>query len=580
MSDVEEIYFDVNKEAENKEQYSFRENKVNQSSSLFAYTFSLSGSMECILKVRDLETKIDYDWQIENTTGDFIWVNDNEIYFIERDEFSRGNKLFKINARKGPDSKKLIYSKPEKYKNMYMAIDKTTDKKYVLLAFASMTTDIIYIAETGSNKFDEFICGKDNTKYTIDHHNGYFYILTNDGAVNFQILKTKVEKNNWKRACWESFISENENKYLKNIHIYNDYIIIESNNDELGLPELSICNLNETNIKIVKMPEVAYELSFLGAWDHNSTKLRFNFETPITPPQIIELDVTNLALKVLDTYEIPNYSSKDYILKREYVKVRDKEIVPMTIVYKKGLELNGNNPAYVHGYGSYGYNCEAYYDVSLFSLINRGFVYCIVHARGGSEKGHKWHLDGKMRNKMNTFNDFIDCCEHIIDTGYTSPKNITIHGGSAGGLLVGAVTNMRPDLLKTAIAEVPFVDILNTISDESLPMSAPDWEEFGNPVHNEEEFKFLLSYSPYENIKNQDYPSMLYKSAIADENVTYWEPTKMVAKLRELKTDDNLLLLSMNLHAGHFGASKRYEYVEEIAFVFSFVLKAYGIRDK
>ncbi|MDB2447395.1 prolyl oligopeptidase family serine peptidase [bacterium] len=294
--------------------------------------------------------------------------------------------------------------------------------------------------------------------------------------------------------------------------------------------------------------------------------------------QALELDLTNNSLQVMNTEETPNFDASKYVLKREYAKARDGALVPMTIVHKKGIELDGTNPAFVYAYGSYGYGMPAYFSSTRFSLIDRGFVFCIAHIRGGDEKGNSWYLDGKMRNKMNTFNDFIDCCEHLVTEKYSAPKLIAANGGSAGGLLMGAVSNMRPDLFKAVIADVAFVDVINTISDDSLPLTPPEWEEWGNPIENKGDFEYMMSYSPYDNVSAQDYPATLYNSGISDEQVTYWEPTKMVAKLREFKTDDNNLLLNMKMHAGHAGASKKYEWIEEIAFNFSFILGEFGLK--
>jgi oligopeptidase B len=300
--------------------------------------------------------------------------------------------------------------------------------------------------------------------------------------------------------------------------------------------------------------------------------------TPISPMQTLELDITSLELKHLHTEDAPNFDADNYVAKREYAKARDGQMIPLTIVHKKGIELNGENPAFVYAYGSYGYGIPPYFSPARFSLADRGFVYCLAHIRGGDTKGNAWYLDGKMRNKMNTFNDFIDSCEHLIDRKYTSKGEIAINGASAGGLLMGAVTNMRPDLFKAVIAGVAFVDVINTISDDTLPLTPPEWEEWGNPIKNKGDFEYMMQYSPYDNVSAKEYPAMLYNSGISDEQVTYWEPTKMVAKLAELKTDENPLLLNMKMHAGHAGASKKYEAIKETAFDFSFVLKSFNMR--
>ncbi|MDB2384484.1 glutamine--fructose-6-phosphate transaminase (isomerizing) [Endozoicomonas sp.] len=326
------------------------------------------------------------------------------------------------------------------------------------------------------------------------------------------------------------------------------------------------------------MPEAAYDLVFAGDWDHNSTTVRLHCDSPTSPDKVLALDLTTRQMTQLHIKEIPNFNPNRYIVKRELATARDGKVIPVTLVHKKDLKQDGANKALVYGYGSYGYGIPAYFSSKIFSLIDRGFVYAIAHIRGGDDKGYAWYLDGKMHHKMNTFYDFIDCCEYLIEQNYTTKQLISINGGSAGGLLMGAVTNLRPDLFGSVIADVAFVDVINTISDETLPLTPPEWEEWGNPIKSKEDFEYIQQYSPYDNVQKKAYPPMLFNSGIGDEQVTYWEPTKMVAKLRELKTDDNMLLLNMKMHAGHAGASKRYEWIEEAAFDYAFILKSFGMK--
>jgi oligopeptidase B len=578
LDSKEEIYLDINEEAKPHKLYMYGPSRIGPDNKYLLYGYNLSGSMERTLKIRNLETKKDFDWEITDSNGSLIWISEDEFYYIERDEFSRGNKLFKVNIHEGPEKRKLVFTKPDEYKEMFMWVSQTNDRKFNQVYLQSGATEIVYAAPNGVDEFSLFTKGENDTNYYFEHHKGKFYIHTNDGAKDFRVMTCEADKNKWDKEHWEEFLPERPKECLDSIDIYNDYLVIERKNNKLALIEVEICSLETRELKKVTMPSVAYDLSIEGAWDHNSTKIHLSYNSPIEPEQTLELDLESCSIKKLHEKKVPNFDSTKYDLKREMAIARDGEKIPLTIVHKKGLELNGSHKSFVYAYGSYGFGMPAYFSSGIFSLVDRGFVYCIAHIRGGDDKGHEWYLEGKMSKKMNTFHDFIDSCEHLVKEKYTSAKNIAINGGSAGGLLMGAVTNMRPDLFGSVIADVAFVDVINTICDDSLPLTPPEWEEWGNPIKNKEHFDYMMQYSPYDNIKAQDYPPMLYNSGISDEQVTYWEPTKMVAKLRDLKTDGNILLLNMKMHAGHAGASKKYEWIEEKAFNYAFVLKSFGLK--
>jgi len=415
---------------------------------------------------------------------------------------------------------------------------------------------------------------KKGIEYLVEHGGDNLYMLTNlGGAQNFKILRsTNLDLEN---LSWEEFIPENDSVFIDNFSIYNDFMILETRNNELALPQLQIHNIKTRDNKIVKMDKQAYSLNFKGADDFNETKVRFYYQSPKGPLKTMDLDLKTGEQTVRKTQEVPNFDEGNYEVKRVYAPAHDGEEIPLTLLYKKGTPLNGSAPAYVYSYGSYGYSLPTNFSQPVLSLVDKGFIHVIAHIRGGSDKGYGWYLDGKMKNKLNTFKDFISSCEYLIKKKYTSLGNIVAHGGSAGGLLMGVVANMRPDLFKAVVADVPFVDMINTISDASLPLTPPEWEEWGNPIKNKDEFEYMMGYSPYDNIATQRYPNMLFNSGISDEQVTYWEPTKMVAKLRELKTDENLTLLNIKMHEGHSGASKRYEWIKEKAFTYAFILKCF-----
>ena len=576
---AEEIYFDINKEAENHDLFVFGASSSNRSQTFFAYSFNLTGSMERTIRVRDLATGKDLDWEFPDSTGSFIWDDEAHLYIVERDEASRGRDVYRVNIHKGYDERQLIFSKPEKYDSMFMSLSKTNDRKYYLLNLDSGSTHSVFVAEAGSHQFNEFALGENDISFTLDHYQGEFYILTNEAdANNFKVMKCPVAQAEWGRESWQEFLAEDSKLCLNSIHFYSHFLISEKRNNEKALDDIVVRDMESGDERVISMPDQAYNLEFIGAWDHQSSTVMFDYESPVRPEQVFELELTTGESQSIYTREVPNFDSSQYVVKREFAKARDGETIPLTIIHKKDLVLDSSAKALVYGYGSYGYGMSAAFSSKLFSLVDRGFVYAVAHIRGGDEKGYQWYLDGKMNRKMNTFHDFIDCCEHLIQNDYTSKGQVAINGGSAGGLLMGAVTNLRPDLFGSVVADVAFSDVITTISDASLPLTPPEWEEWGNPIENKADFDYISQYSPYDNIRAVDYPPVLFNSGISDEQVTYWEPAKMVARLRELKTDSNHVLLNMNMHAGHAGASKRYEWIDEVAFDYAFILKCFGMN--
>lgn len=574
IENPEECYFDVNKEAEGKALFILGRTSPSPDNRHLAYAYNLTGSMERTIKVRNLETGKDLDWSIEDTTGDFFWVDTETLMFVERGPESRGQKVYEVSLAEGPQKMRLVFDKPSELNNMFLGINHTTDRQYHILEMMSGGTSLLYFKKKEEAKFREYLRGENDISYSLEHRDGQFYILTNEGEHhNYLVYQTPAAKP--ARENWQVFLPERDNVYLKGFEIYGRKLVLVRKNNELAIPELSIVDLDTKNEKVVKMEDEAYTLSLLGAYDPNSPTVRASLESPRHPSQDLEIDLGTGQVKVLHTKEVPNFDPKNYELKRLFASGHDGAKIPLTVLYKKGFKQDGSAPAFVYGYGSYGMGMPAFFSPAIFSLVDRGFVYVVAHIRGGDEKGYEWYLDGKLKKKMNTFRDFISSCEYLIQQKYTSKGQIAINGGSAGGLLMGAVTNMAPDLFKAVVADVAFVDVINTISDETLPLTPPEWEEWGNPITSQEDFQYMMQYSPYDNIEKKPYPAMLYNSGISDEQVTYWEPAKMVAKLREHKTDNNLLLLHIKMHAGHAGASKRYEAIRDKAFSYAFVLEQF-----
>ena len=446
-----------------------------------------------------------------------------------------------------------------------------------MLELSSGSSQVLYVSLRSAVDFKQFAEGKDDVLYKLEHFKNDFYILTNKGgANNFQVFKTPV--NRWEQDAWQLVQQESKTISLSGVTFYNRFMVTEQRNNERALDEIVVRDMESNKTHTVSMPDAAYDLTFSGDWDHNATQVRLDYSSPIRPASVLELDLPTAQTKTLYTRETPNFDGQQYEVKREFATARDGARVPVSIVHKKGLKTDGTHPVFLYGYGSYGYGIPDLFVSKIFSLVDRGFVFAVAHVRGGDEKGFQWYLDGKMRHKMNTFWDFIDVTEHLIAEGYTRKGRVAINGGSAGGLLVGAVTNMRPELFGCVVAHVPFVDVINTISDASLPLTPPEWEEWGNPITSAGDFNYIMQYSPYDNVTAKKYPPMLFNSGISDEQVTYWEPAKMVARLRATKTDENLLLLNMKMHAGHAGASKRYEWIEDEAFDYAFVLRCFGMQ--
>ncbi len=570
---VEEVYFDINKEAEGKKLYMHRGAIPNEAKTHFAYCYNLTGSLDCTLKVRDFASQTDFEWKLEDVSSSFYWVDDTTIAFTELDEFTRGKNLYYMNIHEGPDKKKLVFSKPDKFENRFMFDTRTTNNEITFIYLVSGASHAIYKKNKNEQEFKLIADAKDDIQYSYEYNNGTYYILTNDmNNSNFAVYSCE-EENIDKPDSWRVVIANSKNLFLRHMSLYGNKLVLSARNSETAIDDICVYDLTDKKMQTVPFAHEIKSVSLIGAHDHNATDLQVSFENPITAPQTLELDTNTLSLKVLKQKEVPNYNPENYVLKREFAKAHDGELIPLTIITRKGFTAHQEqNSAYVYAYGSYGYGMPPFFRTSMFSLIDRGFAYAVAHIRGGNEKGYDWYLNGKMRKKMNTFKDYISCCEHMVESGYTQKGQIVANGGSAGGLLMGAVTNMRPDLFQSVIADVPFVDVINTISDASLPLTPPEWEEWGNPIENKGDFEYMMQYSPYDNVEAKNYPAMLYNSGISDEQVTYWEPAKMVAKLRELKTDSNILLLNIKMHAGHAGETDRYKGLKEAAFNYAFAL--------
>jgi oligopeptidase B len=576
ISASEEIIFDVNKMAEHKSAFIFAGYDVSVNNQLAAYVSNETGSFaDFTLKIKDLETGIDLELSIDKVQS-FAWANDNKtIFYSLGNDALRADKVFRIDITNSKPAE-LVFEEPNE--QFILNIEKTKTNDYLFISSSSFTTsEYLYLpANEPGGKFQVFLPRQKDVEYHVDHHKDKFFIRYKDrknlnGMVYEAPLKGFSDKSTWKAV-----IPHDAEAKIEGLEIFQDYLAAEKRRN--GLAEIIIIGLKENNTKTISFPEPVYTAYLSETPEYNSTTLRYGYTSLNRPTSVFEYDMTQGQSTLLKQQEIPGgFNPDDYTVERIWATASDGVLVPMSVVYKKNLKKDGNNPALLYSYGSYGSSSDAYFISSFYSLIDRGFVFAIAQIRGGSDMGEQWYEDGKLLKKKNTFTDFISCAEKLIADKYTSPNKLAIMGGSAGGLLVGAVANMRPELFQTVVAQVPFVDVINTMLDASLPLTTQEYEEWGNP-NEEEYYKYMLSYSPYDNIKAQNYPNMLITGGLNDSQVGYHEPAKFAAKLRTLKTDNNIVLLRTNMKSGHGGATGRFDAIKETALEVAFILNRVGIN--
>ena len=570
INNSEETILDCEKKSKTHTYFNVASISHSHNHKYVAYNVDTNGSEYFSIFIEDIETKKTLSNEIKNTTGDIIWSLDNScIFYVGLDQNHRPTKVFKHEI--GSDSKKDLLIYEEKDPSFFCSINLSKTKKYLFIRTADHETSEYLFINLKLNETSPILFKKRIKKieYDLEHHDNYFLISTNlDNAKNFKIM-TSNEKSHEK---WEEFIPYNKINLILDFILLKDWLIRLERAE--GSENIIILNLNNKNQHKISFDEEAYNLSLDHGYEYETDIFRYSYSSPTTPKSIFDYDCKLKKKELKKTQEIPSGHNKDdYICKKIFATAHDNEKIPITILYKKGIKLDSNNYVLLYGYGSYGISIPSNFSTNRLSLVDRGIIYAIAHVRGGKEKGYEWYENGKLLNKKNTFLDFISCAEKLCKDKYTSPKKIIAQGGSAGGLLMGYIANERPDLFLGIIAQVPFVDICNTMLDEDLPLTVTEIPEWGDIKNDKEAFSYVKSYSPYDNIKKQNYPHMLVTGGISDPRVTYWEMTKWVAKLRENKTDNNLLLLHMNMTAGHSGASGRFDYLKEIAMEYGFVLK-------
>ncbi len=576
LESPEEILLDQNQLAEGKPFCSVGAFTVSPDGNKLAYSLDVEGTEVYTVYVKDLTTGMIYPESIGNTYSSVYfhtgieWANDSQtLYYLTLDTAQRPDKLWRHRLGSDPSQDELVlHEQDEAY---FLFITKTRDGAYILTHHhATKTTEMCFIsANQPDGELRVLSQRQEGFEYHAAHHEGDFFIVTNHEARNFRLMKARVDASSIEH--WQEVIPHREEVLLEYVETFKEYIVLYERREGLRQIRISATNALE-EVRYVQFPEPAYCVDHESNPEYDTRILRFTYSSLISPHSVIDYHMDTGEWQLVKQDGIPSgYDMSQYVSERIYATTADDKAVPISLVYKRDLVRNGNNPTLLYGYGAYGSVIDADFNFRLFSLLDRGFVFAIGHVRGGSDLGRAWYEDGRLFNKKNSFDDFIACAEHLIREGFTSKGKLAITGGSAGGLLVSACLTMRPDLFKAVIAKVAFVDVVSTMSDPTIPLTALEYDEWGNP-DDVEFFKYMMSYSPYDNIRATDYPHMLITTGLNDPRVAYWEPAKFAAKLRELKTDSNMLLLQTNYSAGHAGASGRYDFLKEVAIDYAFLI--------
>lgn len=573
----EEILLDVNKMAEGHGYFSATGFDVSPDNKLLAYGIDDVSRRQYKIFVKNLETGEIMSDVLTNTSGDPVWAGDNKtIFYVKNNAVTLLSEKIMRHIIGTPESAdKVVYT--EKDPSNYIAVWRTRSDKYIFITSqATLSSELRFIdASKPESDFKVFQPRIKDVLYSVDQHEGDFYILTNQNALNFKLMVTPVDKT--EASNWKEVVAHRDDVLIESMDAFRDFLVVSERKE--GLLRYNIMNLKTNTSYYLPFEEPAY-MTYPGAnADYNSSTFRYVYTSMTTPSTTYDYDMSSKKQKLMKQQEVlGGFSPKDYVTERVYATATDGSKVPISLVYKKGTKKDGSAPLLLYGYGSYGYSMDASFSSSRLSLLNRGFVYAIAHIRGGQEMGRAWYENGKMDHKMNTFTDFIACGEHLIAQKYTSQGHLYAMGGSAGGLLMGAIVNLKPELWNGIVAQVPFVDVITTMSDVSIPLTTNEYDEWGNPA-DKKMYEYMKTYSPYDNVAKKAYPAMLVTTGLHDSQVQYFEPAKWVARLREYKTDQNPILLHIDMEAGHGGASGRFKYLKEIALEDAFLFAMEGITE-
>jgi len=565
----EEILLDANVLAKGQKYFRLGNFAVSPDHRLLAYSSDLEGDETYTIQVKDLTSGQLLPDRISNTYCTLEWANDNRTFFYTvLDETKRPYRAFRHEL--GAASDTLVYQEDDG--RFTLGLEKTRSRRFIFIELSSpLTSELRYLeAADPSGQFRVLLSRRQGVEYDASHHGEYFYIRTNERAKNFRLMRTKVS--NPSAEDWEEVIPARSDVTIEGVDQFENHFAVYER--ERGLERICVRHGERDDFHYIEFPEPVYSVAATGNAEYATDLLRFNYTSLVTPMSVFDYNVRTRERELKKQYEVRGgYDPSRYQSERIFAKAADGVEVPISLVYRRGFARNGVSPLLLYGYGAYGHSIDPRFSSDRLSLLDRGFVFAIAHIRGGAELGEEWHDQGKLLQKNNTFIDFIACAEHLICTHYTSSNRLAIMGGSAGGFLMGAVLNMRPELFHAAIAKVPFVDTLNTMLDPTLPLTMAEYEEWGNP-EEKQYYDYIRSYSPYDNVVPREYPTMLVTAGLNDPRVSYWEPAKWVAKLRALKKDSNVLLLKTNMGSGHFGPSGRYQGIKETAFDYAFLLQA------
>ena len=566
----EEVLLDENELAKGNKYFRVGVFDVSPNHKLLAYSTDTDGSESYTLRIKDLETGILLPDTIKNSSESFAWANDNKTFFYDQlDPARRPFRALRHVLGTPVAEDPIVYE--EKDQRFFLGISKSRSRQFVFISVESeLTSEVRFLnADQPGGEFNLIRPREENILYSVDHTGDRFFIVTNDNAKNFKIVAAPIT--NPGKENWKDFLPYDPQIKIDRLEAFRDRLaILERRN---GLPTIRILDLKSGESHDIDFDEPTYEVDLEENPEFKTQVVRLSFSSLVTPDSVIDYDMAARTKEVKKVRPVlGGYNKSDYIEERIFARADDGAEIPISLFYKKGFQRDGHAPLYLTGYGAYGISSDAEFASSRLSLVDRGFVYAIAHIRGGGELGRAWYEDGKLLNKKNSFTDFIRCTEFLVAHKYCSAAKVAISGGSAGGLLMGAVMNMRPDLFTSVVAFVPFVDVLNTMSDPSLPLTVTEYEEWGNP-NERKYFDYIASYSPYDNIQQKQYPNLLVTAGLNDPRVSYWEPAKWVAKQRALQDEHRVLLLKTNLSAGHGGDSGRFDRLKEVALEYVFILK-------
>ena len=572
-----EVLLDGNTLADGKEYFQFGSVDIAPGHGLMAWSFDDKGSEFYDLVVRNTMNGEDLPDRLENTVGEAVWTADGKSFFYTlQDENHRPLKVFSHVLGTAQTADKLVYEEPDS--GLFCSVSRTDSERYAIISSHDHEKSEVRYIDLSKPSLPPVLIAERQEKieYDVEHWGDRFIFKTNrDGAEDYKIMWAPIDKPGLEN--WIDLIPHRPGCFIISLAVMKDWLIrMEREN---ALPRIVVRNMTTGEEHAIAFAEEAYSLGFGEMREYDTDMMRFSYSSPTTPLQVYDYNMRSRERVLRKTQEVPSgHNPADYVTRRVLAPAHDGELIPVTLLYRADAKLDGSSPLWLYGYGSYGLSMPANFNTNILSLVNRGFIYATAHIRGGQEKGRRWYTEGKLAKKPNSFHDFISCAKFLIDRNFTQAGRIVAQGGSAGGMLMGAVSNMAPELFGGIIADVPFVDVLTTMLDDTLPLTPPEWPEWGNPIASKADYETIAAYAPYERVAAQNYPALLAVGGLTDPRVTYWEPAKWVAKLRDTKTDDNMLLLKTNMGAGHGGASGRFDHLKEVAFGYAFGIKALGLH--